>query len=197
MGYAGLVPGSVWIWRPVASTVVDAFRTLITEFESGAEQRRAKWAKPRAAVTFKFERGSLTQDDVADIWRFYKTQQGAFRTFDLPTFGRITTVESRYPGSGTLLGVADSQDFTSQATSRWNKIWVENAAGDYEVFVITSVVNTTTLQVRSGSLQGRVFEVSNPIVPVMKARFAQDIFSPEYLVALMTTMGIEFTEVRS
>ena len=32
---------------------------------------------------------------------------------------------------------------------------------------------------------------------VTLARFAQDIYSPEYLVALMTTLGVEFTEVRS
>lgn len=197
MGYLGLVPGSLWIWRPVASALTDTFRTLITEFENGAEQRRAKWAKPRVGLTFRFERGSLTLDDVADIWRFYKARQGAHQAFDVPTFGRIATVESRYPGSGTALGVSDSQDFTSQATSRWNKIWVENAGGTQELFVITSVVNTTTLQIRSGSAQGTVFEVGNPIVPVIKARFADDIYSPEYLVALMSTLGISFSEVRS
>ena len=197
MGYVGLVPGSLWIWRPVAAAVTDVFRTLISDFENGAEQRRAKWAKPRAALQMRFERGSLTLDDVADIWRFYKARQGAHQAFDVPTFGRIATVESRYPGSGTALGVSDSQDFTSQAASRWNKLWVENAGDVREVFVITSVVNTTTIQVRSGSAQGTVFEVGNPIYPVIKARFAQDIFSPEYLMALMATIGIEFTEVRS
>ena len=197
MGYVGLVPGSAWVWPPVAATLTDVYRTLITEFESGAEQRRSKWAKPKAIVNFRFDRGSLTMDDMTDIWRFYKAMAGAFRTFDLPTFGRITTVESRYPGSGTLLGLADTQDLTVDATSRWNKLWLENAGGTRELFVVTSIVNTTTVHVRSGSAVGTVFEVTNPVYPVIKARFAQDIYSPEYLMALMTTIGIDFTEVRS
>jgi len=197
VGYIGLKPSSIWTWPPVASQLTDAYRTLISDFENGAEQRRSKWDRPRASVNFRFERGSLTLDDIADIWRFYKDKQGAFRTFELPTFGRLTTIESRYPGSGTLLGLADTQDLTTSILSRWNKLFLENAAGEYELFVITSVVNTTTVHVRSGSLQGRVFEVGNPAYPVIKARFAQDIYSPEYLHALMTTIGIEFTEVRS
>lgn len=197
MGYAGLVPGSLWIWRPVAASVTELYRTLITQFENGAEQRRSKWAKPLAIVAFRFERGSLTLDDVTDIWRFYKAQAGAFRTFDLPTYGRVATVESRYPGSGTLLGLSDTQDLTTSGSSRWNKILLENAGGTTELFVVTSIVNSTTLHVRSGSPQGAVFEVGNPAYPVLQARFAQDIYNPEYLAALMVTTGIEFTEVRS
>jgi hypothetical protein len=197
MGYVGLVPGSAWVWPPAAAMLTDIYRTLITEFENGAEQRRSKWAKPKTMVNFRFDRGSLTMDDMTDIWRFYKAQAGAFRTFDLPTFGRITTIESRYPGSGTLVGLADTQDLTSDANSRWNKLWLENFGGAHELFVVTSIVNTTTIHVRSGSAQGTVFEVTNPVYPVIKARFAQDLYSPEYMHALMTTIGIDFTEVRS
>lgn len=197
MGYTGLAPGSYWTWRPSHASLQDNYKTLVTEFESGAEQRRGKWDRPKATLRFQFDKNTLTHNDVADIWRFYQAKQGALRTFEVPTFGRITTVESTYPGSGAALGVADTRDFTSSAASRWNKLWVENAAGDlHEVWTVASVVNATHLRV-TGSTSGSVFNLGDPVYPVLRVRFAQAIAGIDYLPALMGTVGIEFTEVHS
>ena len=194
MGYIGLVPGSLWIWNPTQVELSDQWRTLISEFETGVEQRRSKWTKPRATVRFRFDRGTLTPDDITDIWRFYQKQQGSFRTFDLPIYGRITTITSEYTG-GFALGLSDTIDMTSDSGSRWNALYVENAALDRDLFRITSVVNTTHVEVQSAGANSYV--VGDPVSPVIKARFADDVLSPTYLVALLTVTGIEFTEVRS
>jgi len=199
MGYVGLVPGSVWIWRPANVQIMDSWHTLISEFENGAEQRRAKWIKPRMTVRMRYERGTITPDDVADIWRFYQVQQGAFRTFNLPLFGQLTTVASAYVG-GLSLGLSDTQDFTSELSSRWAKLYVQNAAGTFDTFTVTSVVNASHVRIQSASATqsaANSYPLGAPVSPVITARFAQDTFGQEYLVALMTTLGVDFTEVRS
>jgi len=195
MGYIGIAPSSVWIWQPTEVQLSDSWRTLRTEFETGWETRRAKWARPIASVSFRFERGRLTPDDVGDIWRFYKDKQGAFKSFDLPIFGRLTTIESAYSAGGFSVGLADTQDFTSSISSRWNRFYVQNVADQFDFFTVNSVVSVNHVRVQSGG--ANAYAVGEPVSPVIKARFADDIYSPTYMVALATTLGIPFTEVRS
>lgn len=195
MAYAGLAPTSVFIWQPSRVQIRDAYRTLVTEFENGAEQRRIKWARPRMAVTLQWGEAALTTDDVADIWRFFRTQRGSGRPFDLPLFGQLTTVESTMSVGSRSIGVADTQDLTSSSTSRWSKIYLQNASYNYDVFTITSVNGSTRIEVQSST--GNTYLPGNPVSPVLTARFADDLFSPEYLVAQMTTVGLSFLEVRS
>lgn len=195
MAYVGLAPTSVWIWRPSQVDVQDHYRTLVTEFENGAEQRRGKWNRPRMAVRMQFDRNALSTDDVADIWRFYRTQRGSLRPFDLPLFGQLTTVESLFSSGSRSIGVADTQDFTSSATSRWNKVHLQNGNYDSDVFTVTSVNGSTRIEVQSAT--GNTYQIGNPVSPVITARFADDVYGLQYLVAQMTGAGLVFTEVRS
>ena len=54
-------------------------RTLVTPFESGKEQRRAKWAKP--IRTFDLIYNGRTHTRMQELWTFYKDRQGAYDTF--------------------------------------------------------------------------------------------------------------------
>lgn len=193
-GYVGAVPTSVWIWRPSAVEAGDHYLTLVTEFENGAEQRRGKWNRPRMQVRMRFDRPALSTNEVADIWRFFKTQRGSRHPFLLPLFGQLTTIESAYTG-GLSIGLADTQDMTSSTTSRWNLLYVQNATDGFDVFTVTSVVGATHVRVQSAS--GNTYAIGNPVSPVITARFADDMFGPEYLPAQLASVGVAFTEVRS
>ena len=193
MGYVGLAATSVWIWRPSQVIVQEHYRTLVSQFENGAEQRRGKWARPIAQVQMRFDKPALTTDDIADIWRFYKAQQGNLYPFDLPLFGQLTAFAGAYSG-GTSLVLADTQDLTTSATSRWNKIYTQNGGAGYDVFTIT-VVASGSVTVQSAT--GNLYAIGNPVSPVIKARFADDLYSPEYLPAFLASVGLTFTEVRS
>ena len=195
MGYVGLTPTSVFIWRPSGVQIQDAYRTLVTVFEGGAAQRRPKWARPRMKVTLQFNQAALTTDDVADIWRFYRAQQGNLRPFLLPLFGRVTSVASASSVGSKTLWLDDTQDLTSSATSRWNTLYLQNAAGAYDVFTVTSVTGATRIEVQSST--GNVYAVGNPVSPVITARFDGDILSPGFLPADLATLGLSFTEVQS
>ena len=197
MGYTGVTPNSLFIYPPTQSEISDEWRVLVTPFETGWEQRRAKWVNPKMKVSMRYPRGSNTSDKANDIWRFWRAMQGPLRSFDLPLFGRNTTVESDFTAMDTQMGVADTGEFTTDLTSRYNMIYVENANRGFDTFVVASVVDGTTINVQSARFDNINFSPGEPVSGVIRARFMDQIFSFDYLVALMTTAGIEFTEVRS
>lgn len=68
----------VFSWQP--SQVIEEeirFKTLITPFESGKEQRRSKGV-PRRAWTMRFSRLKAEGDA---IWAFYVARKGAYEAF--------------------------------------------------------------------------------------------------------------------
>lgn len=195
--YAGLAPGSFWIWRPSNAIVGENFKTLISEFETGAEQRRAKWDSSRLEVRFNFERATLIIDEVADMWRFYRHKQGRFGTFLLPTYSEITRLASHYVSTvhSNFLYVGQTRDFCTDLRSHFPRFYVENNNGDYSFFSVASVVNSTTVIVSAFGTSS--FSPEDVVYPVVKARFADELYSINHLAALLTTVGLTFTEVRS
>jgi len=56
------------------------FRTLVTEFEDGKEQRRSKGDRPRV-FRLEFSKQTLTNDDAEEIWQFFKDREGRYEPF--------------------------------------------------------------------------------------------------------------------
>lgn len=56
------------------------FNTLVTEFESGKEQRRAK-GLPRRIFTLEFEKSTTTSSEAQAIWDFFVARKGKFEPF--------------------------------------------------------------------------------------------------------------------
>lgn len=68
----------VFTWQPTEVIEEEIrFKTLITQFESGKEQRRSK-GTPRRVWTMKFSR---LKDEGDAIWAFYVARRGAYETF--------------------------------------------------------------------------------------------------------------------
>lgn len=59
------------------------YTTLITQMESGKEQRRSK-GEPRRTFRLTFEKSNTSSDDAQDIWDFYKARLGRFEPFYFP-----------------------------------------------------------------------------------------------------------------
>ena len=55
------------------------YKTLITSFEDGKEQRRQKWSSPKRTFTVTLSAKSKTIED--RVWSFYKDRAGAYDTF--------------------------------------------------------------------------------------------------------------------
>lgn len=54
------------------------FRTLITQFESGKEQRRSK-GTPRRSWNLRYRKNA---SDASDLWSFYVARRGAYESFE-------------------------------------------------------------------------------------------------------------------
>jgi hypothetical protein len=195
--YAGLAPGSVWIWRPSNAVVGEQFRTLVTEFESGAEQRRNKWDTSRLGLRMTFERATLTIDEVADMWRFYRHQRGMYGTFLVPTYAEITRLTNGYAASvhSLTLTMGQTLDFTTDLRSHFPRFYVENNKGEFDFFHVAGVPTGSTVTVSAAGVNS--YYAEDVVYPVIKARFAEDLFGVDHLAALLTTVGVAFTEVRS
>jgi len=195
--YAGLAPGSLWIWRPSNAVVGETFRTLVSEFENGAEQRRNKWNTSRMSVRLTFERATLTVDEVADMWRFYRHKRGMYDTFLLPTYAEITRLTNGYAASvnSITLVMGQTLDFTTDLSSHFPRFYVEKDSGDYDFFHVAQVVNGTTVTVSAVGVNS--YPAESVVYPVIKARFAEDLYGVDHLAALLTSIGVAFTEVRS
>jgi len=59
--------------------VKQKYRTLISIFDSGNEQRRAKWTSNRYDITLQYNALTSTQADT--IWDFFKSRQGSYEAF--------------------------------------------------------------------------------------------------------------------
>lgn len=195
--YAGLAPSSVWVWRPSNAVVGETFRTLVTEFETGAEQRRNKWDSSRMGMRMTFERATLTIDEVADMWRFYRSKRGMYEPFLVPTYAEITRLTSGYLASvgSTTLVMGQTRDFCTDLRSHFPRFYVENNAGDYDFFHVASVIGGTTVIV--SALGVNSYPAESVVYPVIRARFAEDLYGVDHLAALLTSVGVAFTEVRS
>jgi len=62
-------------------TVESSWKTLISDFESGKEQRRKRWAFPKRKISLRYDK--LTPAGIKDIWQFYQARSGAYETFYL------------------------------------------------------------------------------------------------------------------
>ena len=57
------------------------FNTLISQFESGKEQRRSK-GLPRRTFRLEFEKSKTTSNDATEIWDFFVARKGRFEAFE-------------------------------------------------------------------------------------------------------------------
>lgn len=75
----GMPPRPAFILLPDPARIEEsvAFRTVVTRFESGKEQRRAK-GLPRRRWRLQFRKGQV---DIDELWSFYLARQGPVEPF--------------------------------------------------------------------------------------------------------------------
>jgi hypothetical protein len=55
------------------------YKTLVSAFENGVEQRRNKWGQGK--LTFTLTYAYLSTSDVTTLYNFYVSEKGSFTTF--------------------------------------------------------------------------------------------------------------------
>lgn len=93
--FFGVPAQPTFIWLPDPARIEESvqFRTLVTQFESGREQRRVKGV-PRRRWRLQFRKGQV---DIDDLWAFYLARRGPVEPFlwEHPVTGQTHLV--RFP----------------------------------------------------------------------------------------------------
>lgn len=170
------------------------FRTLITEFEDGKEQRRSKWAYPLREYRLNLKWYSKTNMDI--IWDFYIARRGAYDTFWVlvPTEYKVT-----------LEGIGDGDGATK--AFQLDEFPVNTIAGKFQLYAGVagdeekdgSLANSIATEIATAT-----YDVAPNNNDVLKAtyqfyfqvRFADDNMTRGLMAYQLLHAGLKLVEVR-
>lgn len=82
------------------------FRTLISQFENGTEQRRDAWSQPKKIFTLRYN--VKTREEIDRLWNFYQLCKGPFKAFNFQSpvtpmlpYDQVTAWWPLHEGEGT------------------------------------------------------------------------------------------------
>lgn len=116
------------------------FRTLLTPFESGKEQRRNKWAAPIRSFDLQYK--GRAQSRMQEIWNFYTQRLGSYDTFYFENINESPTSLSGDETIGTGDGVTAGWVFDRFPVISGD--CTVTAGGSAQVEVTDYTVNYTT-----------------------------------------------------
>ena len=160
------------------------FKTEVTRFESGAEQRRVVWSS--AIRTFELVWNNLEKNTMDAIRVFFEARQGAYETFYYPNFAQYL--------SGTRLACVNSNPdtitdsssgFTANAlgfAAAQNLLLGGSTQGNSDtLFTIASVVAATITLDAGDSLAAESGNGSLAVYRTYQVRFNEDQFMQEFV----------------
>ena len=176
------------------------YQTLISESESGKEQRYQKWIKPRR--NFRIKLSARQPVETNQIWRFYTRHKGSFDSFlfenqnenpvTAETIGSGDGIKSSFYFGGSVdIGTGDCVIVPNSETL----VRSIGGTGDYLPY------STYTLNDDNGRI------TTSPALPsgdVLKAsryefyyrvRFKEDSLSREAFAADLWNIGVELIEI--
>lgn len=175
------------------------FLTVVSESESGVEQRYQKWLRPRRTFRIKLDARAVTEAD--NVWRMYIRHKGAYDSFlfanpnespvTAETVGSGDGVKSVfYLGSKVSLSTGDAIIVAnSQAVTR-----SIGGTGDYLSFTAYAIDNgigqiTTNSVLPSGDVLRANYEF------YYRVRFRDDQLTREAFTANLWRYGLELEEI--
>lgn len=175
------------------------FLTIVSEGESGLEQRYQKWTKPKRI--FRLVMRARAQVDTASMWRFYVARKGSFDSFlfENPTESPVTAeiIGSGdgaktvfYLGSNVDIGTGDLIVSTGSAVITKSL----RGTGDYLPYSTYSINEpigqiTTSPAVPSGDVLKATYNY------FYRVRFKEDMLTRENFSNGLWNLGLDLIEV--
>lgn len=175
------------------------YLTVVSEGESGKEQRYQKWLTPKRTFRIKLDARQATETD--SIWRFYTARKGSFDTFlfQNPNENPVTA-ETVGSGDGvkSVFYLGNKVDFAtgdlivvsgSEVITRSVK-----GTGDYLSFSAYTIDNTTAaITTNSVFPSGDVMRATYNFQ--YRVRFRDDQLSREAFTGELWNYGMELIQV--
>ena len=174
------------------------FKTLVTDFEDGKEQRRTKWTRPKHI--FKWQSDGLLPGEADYIYDFFNTMEGRGDSFYFEVTDESPTSQS---GDETI-AQGDGSDRTFQfdrypVKSGDCSLTLSNSAGSGDTPQTEGgdyTVNYTTGAITFGSAPGTGDTITATSYRFYYAvRFAEDYLDRKQFAYQLYNFGINLVEV--
>jgi hypothetical protein len=169
--------------------ITPVFLTLVSEVDTGQEQRKSMKTFPTFDVNLQYNRTRIA--DFQTIWNFYIARKGAFEAFDFYTCPRTEDWEGLYVGvaSGSLSTFDIPGKTTSDHTVYNNTVEVDS--GDYTILVGGGRSSSDRIAFDTPPDEGHVITVDFTGYMRIYCRFKEDRLSREMFQLSAVRSGIE------
>jgi hypothetical protein len=190
----------IFYWKPDYNNIETGIqhKTLVSPFESGKEQRRSKWAKPKYTASLTFMQYLSQRGVISEIWDFVVSMAGQYDYFWLPSFKHDTFMIGDYTG-GTTIYVDKNDRFSAVSGAHGNYIYITDGT-NREVKQISSLASGPERIILTGALANS-YIVNNAvgkriwIQVAYKVRFAGDEYSEKNMADFVQDISLVFIEV--
>lgn len=169
------------------SQIEPRWKTLISGYDTGSEQRIAK--RQFAVFDFKLKFPSLSKADAQRIWNFYNARKGAFQAFYIFA-PESDTYESLFVAEGD--GSRDVFDLPGKFTS--DRTLYKNGAMQSSGFAYltgTGQGGVDQVEFTAPPAAGDIISIDMTCILRAKVRFKEDRLPKEFFDYLIYSYGIE------
>jgi len=173
------------------AVITPVWKTLISDYEEGGEQRRSKWMFAKYDVTQQYKNINLTEARI--LWDFYMAQKGAYKTFYFFDFYALNHNEM-YVGTGD--GSISTFDIPGKSTSS-RKLYVngtETTTG-FSYLAGGGDGNADRVQFTTAPASGQIITIDFTGCLRIKCRFEQDKLDRENFIINLFRYGIKLKGV--
>lgn len=186
----------IFYWEPLHDNreINPKWNTIVTQYESGIEQRRAKWKYSQFEFRFRFNRDV---DGIDDMYGFFNDRQGSYDNFWLPSW-MYETVTVSAPSGASYLEVGDYSPFSVTSGIRENAVFLHRSTDPTinEVATISSKGATAGLLYLDGNLSHR-YKPGTSVFVAVKVRFGEDNYPMAFFSKYLHDLELSFVEDKS
>lgn len=182
-----LFPESILISYPV---VIGAeWRTLVSDYDSGAEQRRQKWAFPKKRA--KIASKNVKPAELGDLWEFYMARKGAKEAFHIYAGNNQDEWYGEHLGTGD--DVQDTFDLPGKNVNQATVVvYVNGTSVSYSFSQGTGQWGADQVIISAGAPDsGEIITADFNGLYRLYGRFAADRLSRELFTFLLYNVGVE------
>lgn len=167
--------------------IIPEFKTIITDMESGTEQRRQKWFFPKYNVELGF--GMLTESEMQEVWNFFIARRGAAEAFYFYTYEETLSWTNLYLGVGN--GASVIFDLPGKSTSL-RTVYVDGISNEALTFLTGGGTEyADRVQFDTPPEAGTILSCDFTGKMRIRCRFEEDKFSRENLFYTLTKASVK------
>ena len=175
-------------------TVEPEWKTLVSGFDGGGEQRRQKQLFPKYNVVVGYD--ALTSSNAQTLWDFYMARKGAYEAFYIYDLALLASIAPNHDGQycGTGDGATEIFDIPGRSTSS-QSVYVDNVlqtiTTDYVILTGGGESSADRIDFVSPPAAGEVITVDFTGFLRIRARFLEDKLPRELFMTNLFRYGIK------